>query len=97
MQNRWTTKKPHLMTQNEKAIYDYILSFKERHDGVSPSFRDIAENAPGAPYSTSYISWSLKNLQKLGAISVLADGKNRAIQVVGGRWVRPDVIPAMVG
>jgi SOS-response transcriptional repressor LexA len=72
---------------NEAAerIFWYVVRYKLEHDGCSPSFEEIA-GAVGGVSSTSAVSYNLDKLEEAGRLR-MASGRNRSIQVVGGRWV----------
>jgi len=68
-------------------IYDFIVSYKIAHNGNSPSIRDIG----AAVYinSTSQVRYRLDLLVDAGLIRYLPDIA-RSIEIVGGRWIRPE-------
>lgn len=70
---------------NDRAeeVFQYIVDYKTKHDGVSPTMREIcvALNI----LSTSNIPIYLKVLTKQGRIVVGKSG-SRGIYVVGGSW-----------
>jgi len=72
------------MSEIAERIFRYVLDYKAEHDGCSPSFEEIM-NAVDGVSSTSAVSYNLDKLEEAGRI-VMAEGRNRSIQVVGGRW-----------
>ena len=64
-------------------VFDYIVDYKSKHDGLSPAYRDII-SAVGIS-STSTVRYYLDNLEKRGKIE-LTEFKSRTIKVVGGSW-----------
>ena len=77
------------LTPKQQQIYDYILAFSDEH-GYPPSVREIA----GAVHlkSPATVHFHLKGLREAGYISQ-AEGKTRAITVVGGGAGRKDQVP----
>lgn len=65
------------------AVFSYICNHKVRHDGNSPSHRQIADAMGYAGPSVSY--HHVKKLEDYGWITIV-DG---LIEVKGGRWVAP--------
>lgn len=70
------------------AIYRYILAYKQSHDGNSPSIREIGQ-VMGIE-STSMVMYYLRQLEELDLI-LIESARSRAIQVVGGAWIPPEV------
>ena len=68
------------LTPKQQQIYDYILAFSDEH-GYPPSVREIAEAVHLKSPAT--VHFHLKGLREAGYISQ-AEGKTRAITVVGG-------------
>jgi len=77
------------LTPKQQQIYDYILAFAEEH-GYPPSVREIAE-AVGLK-SPATVHFHLKGLREAGFISQ-AEGKTRAITIIGGAHGRKDQVP----
>lgn len=67
-------------------IYRYIVDYKLRNGGDSPTRRDIVDaiNVP-----LSMVNYYLARLEEEGLIRVGTGGRARAIEVVGGRWLPP--------
>jgi len=68
------------------AAFRYIKSYKSRHDGTSPTLREIA--AYVGTSSTSTINYDLDWLKKEGLVR-FGHNKPRSIEVVGGQWIAP--------
>lgn len=68
-----------------ERIFNFICTYKERNDGVSPTCRDIAREVGIS--STSVVFYYLEKLQLAGLIKSAHYGA-RGIQVVGGCWKR---------
>lgn len=71
------------------AVFRYIVEYKKRHDGNSPTVRDIVRHFNIS--STSVAAHILANLESLGLIRLTAGqdarrGLARGIEVVGGCW-----------
>ena len=77
------------LTPKQQQIYDYILAFSDEH-GYPPSVREIA----GAVHlkSPATVHFPLKGLREAGYITQ-AEGKTRAITVVGGDAARKNQVP----
>jgi SOS-response transcriptional repressor LexA len=75
------------LKHNPEDVFLFIVSYKKRHDGISPTVREISDecNIP----STSHVNRILSKLQDAGRIEMATGGKSRAIQVVGARWIPP--------
>ena len=77
------------LTPKQQQIYDYILAFSDEH-GYPPSVREIAEAVHLKSPAT--VHFHLKGLREAGYISQ-AEGKTRAITVVGGDAGRRNQVP----
>ena len=62
-------------------VLDFIVKYVLEHGGVSPTYREIADNCEVS--STSQVKCVLDQLAKAGLIVLLGDGRARGIQVVG--------------
>jgi SOS-response transcriptional repressor LexA len=73
-----------------QQIYDFIVSYKQSHDGNSPSFREIKIRCGIS--STSMVFYYLNKLERQGLIRRLEPefGTRYAtkIEVVGGKWTK---------
>ena len=77
------------LTPKQQQIYDYILAFSDEH-GYPPSVREIAEAVQLKSPATVHVH--LKGLREAGYITQ-AEGKTRAITVVGGDAGRKNQVP----
>ena len=70
-------------------VYKFIVNFKKAHDGVSPSFAEIAQGCKLS--STSTVSQYLNSLVLFGMIECKYGrrSKSRMISIPGARWVPP--------
>ena len=68
-----------------QAIYSFVVAHKRRHDGNSPSFRQIRKACNIS--STSMVSFYLDKLVEEGKITL--DVGARIISVVGAEWRMP--------
>lgn len=66
------------------AILAFIIAYKQKHDGTSPSLREIGAGCGIS--STSVVSYNLALLDERGDIVLKGKGARRQIEVVGGRW-----------
>jgi SOS-response transcriptional repressor LexA len=75
-------------TPTHSHVYDFIIKYKQRHDGVSPTFSEISK-ACGIS-STSGVRHYLDSLALFGLITYdYSKGKSRMISVLGARWLPP--------
>ena len=78
------------LTRKQKEIYEFILAFTSEH-GYPPSVREIAQAVNLKSPAT--VHFHLKGLREAGYISQ-AEGKTRAITIVGGEAAgRKDQVP----
>lgn len=74
----------HSKPDKPAIIYQYIIKFKMKYDGNSPSIREIAEDCNIS--STSMVAYYLEKLVDQGLIEI-SDGLERnKIMVKGGNW-----------
>lgn len=73
-------------------VFDFIVTYKQAHDGVAPSLREIQSNCRiSAPTSVA----ALNALRSEGKIKY--DHKRpRFIEVPGGRWIPPGAQIAII-
>lgn len=67
----------------DERVYAFIVGYKQEHDGVAPSHREIVDGC-GLPGVSSVVC-VLNRLEDAGRI-YRSDGASRSIAVVGGRW-----------
>ena len=77
------------LTPKQQQIYDFISSFADEH-GYPPSVREIG--AAVGLKSPSTVHFHLKGLREAGYITQ-AEGKTRAISIVGAGGGRKDQVP----
>ncbi len=74
-----------------QRVYDCILRYKARHDGCSPSMRQIAARAKVS--STSMVSYYIEMLEAKQLIRRSSDDEGIShacsIEVVGAKWMPP--------
>ncbi len=77
------------MTKEEKlqAVFDFIIGYKQEHDGVSPSVREILSMT--GFHSTSHAYYYLYQLAQAGKIR-MQPGEARSIEVIGAKWIPPE-------
>ena len=83
-----------VLTPKQQQIYDFILSYSNRH-GYPPSVREIGEHV--GLKSPSTVHFHLKGLEAAGLITK-AEGKTRAITVCpahGAPISRPEQVPVV--
>lgn len=74
------------MTAPRRRIYDFIVQYKQAHDGCSPTIREIMQACDYK--TTSAVYYILKRLTVEGLIEL--DPRNsRSIRIVGGQWHPP--------
>lgn len=71
-----------------RAMYEFILEYKQAHDGNSPSVREIGARL--GIESTSMVMYYLRQLEELDLI-LISSARSRMIQVVGAQWLPPEV------
>lgn len=69
------------------AIYHFICEYKMKHDGASPTFREIGK-ACGIT-STSVVRYNLSTLEGQGLITVEGGRRARGITVTGSEGWKP--------
>lgn len=69
---------------DRRQIFQFIIDYKRKHDGNSPTLREIME--ANAISSSSAMRHILKQMEEQGSIIYGQDGDSRSIQVVGGQW-----------
>jgi SOS-response transcriptional repressor LexA len=69
---------------NYSQIFGYIVSFKKRNDGLSPSIRELMSKFNIS--STNVVHYILRVLEKEGKIKLYGKYTSRGIKVVGGKW-----------
>lgn len=74
-------------TNLQQKIYDYIVAFKSKHDGNSPTIREIGDFAGIS--SSSVTNYHLRLLARLGLIDFRPQGRSRMITIIGGAWLPP--------
>ena len=77
------------LTPKQQQIYDFISSFADEH-GYPPSVREIAQAVNLKSPAT--VHFHLKGLREAGYITQ-AEGKTRAISIVGAGGGRKDQVP----
>lgn len=82
-------RKSHLcLIPTHFSIYEFIIAFKQNHDGISPSVSEIGE-ACGIS-SKSEVRRHLNSLVLFGMIEIdYGKGKSRMISIPGARWTPP--------
>ncbi len=65
------------------VILNYIIEFKHKNNGLSPTMREMAE---AFHTSTSAINYYLSRLEALGAIEFYGNTKARSIMIPGSEW-----------
>jgi len=74
------------LTPRHLSVYDFIVAFKQDHDGSSPSVLEICK-ATGVN-STSMVRRYFTTLILLGMINY-GGRKSRMISIPGARWLPP--------
>jgi SOS-response transcriptional repressor LexA len=72
------------MTDSQQIVFDFIVSYKRKHDGVAPSLAEICD-ACGLK-AKSHVSVILQQLHSCDLIR-FKPGVSRSVQVIGGRWI----------
>jgi hypothetical protein len=77
--------RPRRLTPRQRAVLNFIIRFKERNCGDSPTIREIMRGV-GIP-STSSVNYTLGVLEKHGHIVRPDSTQASRIEVPHGRWV----------
>ena len=77
---------------DRQAVFNYIVGYKRRNDGISPTMREIKEEFKIASIST--VSLILDELEAAHRIRRSGNGKV-GIRVVGGKWIYEGVDNAL--
>lgn len=72
--------------ERKEAVFKFILEYKKKYDGNSPTFREIVNNTDLT--SVSMTTFYLKQLEEDGLI-LIRHNRNRSIIVVDGKWISP--------
>lgn len=71
-------------------VYEFVVAYKQAHDGNSPTVRQIAAGIDRS-YHSAVPAW-LVELERAGLVQLKRGGKSRritAICVTGGKWLPP--------
>jgi SOS-response transcriptional repressor LexA len=68
-----------------EQIFDYLIRYKKKHDGNTPSNRRIAQDCHVSP---STVAHHLARLERANRIR-LSDDEYRSIEIVDAEWVPP--------
>lgn len=74
-----------------EQVFGFIVGFKQKYDGVSPTIREIQLGCGIS--STSVTIWLLEKLEAAGRVKVMRELGSRSIMVVGGVWGIPGSCP----
>lgn len=69
------------ITEKQKEVLEFIIRYKEEHDGNSPSVFQIRDACELSAVSTVY--YHLTKLEEAGRIKL---NKIKGIEVTGGEW-----------
>lgn len=77
------------LTPRRLSLYDFIVKYKQTHDGIAPSV--IEMRIACGIRSTSTVCHDLDALEVLGMVrcDYGVGGKSRMISVPGARWMPP--------
>jgi len=70
---------------NYEDVFNFIVAYKQLHDGNSPTWREIGTACNIS--SVSVVAYILKELEAQGRIILEHNSLPRKIIIVGGRWV----------
>lgn len=69
-----------------QRLYDFIVEYKRKNDGNSPTYRDVINSVDGLT-SSSMVMFYMRKLEIFGLIRWTdPEGTARRVQVVGGHW-----------
>ena len=72
-----------------ERIFSFIVAYKQAHDGVAPTLREIAE---ACHIVLSGAHYHLSRLEADHRVR-FSDSRSRTIEIVGGTWLPPDGAP----
>jgi hypothetical protein len=72
----------HEQPSSRELVYDFLIQYKQQHDGNSPTTREIAD---GCHLSPGTVNYHLTRLEIDRRIYVAGD-RRRNIEIVGGAW-----------
>lgn len=75
------------ITPRQQQLLDFIISYKQDHDGCAPTTREIV--AALGLSTTSAVAHLLGALERAGAIRTGLKGQARMITVTGAKWTPP--------
>lgn len=75
------------LTPRKLHVYDFILKYKQTHDGIAPSVSEIGKACEIS--STSAVRHVLNGLVLFGMIECDYGKGNRMISIPGARWTPP--------
>jgi len=67
-------------SETRERVFDYIVRFKQKHDGLSPYAKEIAD---ACTLSVSSVKYHLLRLESEQRIRLSG---RRGIEVMGGSW-----------
>ena len=73
-----------VMKHDPEEVFRFIVRYKEKHDGNSPTLREICKDC--GITSTSHAKHILYKLDLQDRILLDYQGRSRHIRVIGGRW-----------
>lgn len=66
-------------------VYDFLKIFKEEHDGISPTYAEIASHFGWASETTAW--WHVDRLERERLVYM---DEQRRITLPGGEYIPPD-------
>lgn len=81
-------RKGHYRTQRRDQLYKFIVEYKTKNDGNSPTLAEMQ----GAGYSSkSAVHHALRVLERIGLIRLVKEGdRGSQIHLVGGEYIPPE-------
>jgi SOS-response transcriptional repressor LexA len=73
-------------TATRERIYAFIVAYKQAHDGIAPTLREIAE---ACHIVLSGVHYHLSRLESEQRVR-FSDSRSRTIEIVGGIWQPPE-------
>jgi len=66
-------------------VYEFLKAFKEEHDGISPTYSEIAQNFGWASETTAW--WHVERLEHQRLVYI---DDQRRITLPGGEYIAPE-------
>ncbi len=76
------------LERNDIEVFNFIVRFKQAHNGNSPSMYEIEKGTCAS--SRSHVHYVLRKLEEAGYLKMGKNQRSRGIQIPGTKWVTTD-------